>query len=73
MKGSGIQGTVGLEAVVNEKGCTETLKVVEKLNPTFDQLAEQMVASWRFKPAMKVSRPVRVKVQIPVEFKDPGT
>lgn len=72
LKGSGIQGMVILEAVIDEKGCVESVTIIQKVNPTLDQLAKQMVNSWRFKPAMKDGKPVRVKVRIPVEFKDQG-
>lgn len=72
MRGSGIQGTVVLEAIVNEKGCVETVTVVQKLDPTLDKIAKQTVKSWKFKPAQKGGKPVIVKVAIPVEFKDPG-
>jgi protein TonB len=70
LKGSGIQGTVIVEAVINEKGCTESLHIVQKLNPQLDELARQSVNSWKFTPATKDGRPVAVMVRIPVEFKE---
>src|SRR5439155_25353296 len=69
-KGSGIKGTVLLQAVIGENGCTQGVRGVRKLNPELDQLAKQAVNSWKFSPAMKDVKPVRVIVQIPVEFKD---
>ncbi|MFZ0314078.1 MAG: putative toxin-antitoxin system toxin component, PIN family [Candidatus Korobacteraceae bacterium] len=72
LRGSGIQGTVIVEAVVDGRGCAESVTVVQKLNPALDQLAKQMVSSWKFKAAMKDGKPVTVKAQIPIEFHDPG-
>lgn len=72
LRGSGIDGTVILQAVVDTKGCTESVVVVQKLNPTLDQSAKEMVSSWKFKPAGKDGKLVRVKVQIPIEFNDQG-
>lgn len=70
LKGSGIQGTVLIQAIVSEKGCTESVTVVQKLNPQLDEIAKQTVSSWKFSPATKDGKPVRVIVQIPLEFKD---
>ena len=72
LKGSGIQGTVLLLADIGEDGCTKSVTVVQKLNPKLDELAKRAVASWKFSPAKKDDKPVRVLVRIPVEFKDPG-
>ncbi len=73
LRGSGIEGTVILEAVIDEKGCTEAVSVVQKLNPTLDQLARQTVESWQFPPAKKDGKPARVMVRIHVDFKDTGS
>ena len=68
LKGSGIQGTVLIQAIVGEKGCTESVTVIRKLNPKLDEIAIQTVSSWKFSPATKDGKPVRVIVHIPVEF-----
>ena len=72
LRGSGIHGTVILQAVVSEKGCTQSVVIVQKLDPALDELAKEMVNSWKFKPAAKDGKPVMVNVQIPVDFNDPG-
>ncbi len=72
LKGSGIQGTVLLEAVIGEDGCTRTVTVVKKLDPQLDQIAKETVNSWKFSPAMKNGNPVMVKIQIEGWFKDSG-
>jgi|ERR1700674_588733 len=72
LRGSGIQGTVVLEAIIDEKGCTNNVRVVRKLHPILDDIAKGTVDSWKFKPATKDGKPVRVIVPIKVIFKDPG-
>ena len=72
LKGSGIQGVVVIQAVIGEDGCTESVRVVRKLHPKLDELAKQAVDSWKFSPAMKDGKPVKVMIPIQVEFKDTG-
>jgi TonB family protein len=70
LKGSGIQGSVAIEAIINDHGCTESVKVVGKLHPELDEIAQQAVTSWKFNPAMKDGRPVKVTVRLLVAFKE---
>jgi periplasmic protein TonB len=70
LKGSGIHGTVLIETIVGENGCTEGVKVVRKVNPQLDDLAMQAVNSWKFSPATKDGKPVKVMITVPVEFED---
>jgi TonB family protein len=70
LKGSGIQGTVLLQAVIGENGCTVDVRVVRKLHPELDKIAKQLVNSWKFQPATKGGKPVKVLVQIEVSFKE---
>jgi TonB family protein len=70
LKGSGIQGTVLIEAVIGKNGCAEDVKVVRRLHPELDDIAKQLVNSWKFQPAMKSGKPVKVLVRIEVAFKD---
>jgi len=72
MKGSGIQGTVLLEAIVSQSGCTDNVKVIRKVSPELDEIAKAAVDSWKLKPAIKDGKPVKVIVQIEVSFRDPG-
>src|SRR5260370_40578905 len=60
LTGSGMQGTVVLEAIISENGCTHNVRVVRKLHPKLDQIAKRTVNSWRFKPAIKHRRRVAV-------------
>ncbi len=70
LKGSGIHGTVVLEVVIGTDGCTEDVRVIRKLHPELDRIAKEAVGSWKFHPAMKNGRPVRVKVAASVEFEE---
>jgi TonB family protein len=70
LRGSGIQGNVLIEAVIGENGCTESVRVVRKLHPQLDRIAKDAVKSWKFQPALKDGKPVKVLVQIGVEFRD---
>jgi TonB family protein len=70
LKGSGIKGIVTLQVVVGEDGCTQTITVVKKLHPQLDKLAKDAVQAWKFEPAMKDGKPVKVLTEVKVEFKD---
>jgi TonB family protein len=70
LRGSGIQGAVLIDAVVGENGCVQSVTVVRKLHPTLDDLATQTVRSWKFTPAKKDGKSVRVRVELSVEFKE---
>jgi TonB family protein len=70
LKGSGIQGTVLVDAVIGTNGCAESVTVVRKLHPELDNIAKHLVSSWKFQPAMKDGHPVKVLVRIGVAFKD---
>jgi len=72
LRGSGIEGTVVVRAVIDEKGCPHNITVVKKLYPKLDKLAREQVNSWQFAPASKDGKPVTVLVNLEVNFKDPG-
>jgi protein TonB len=59
-----------VEAVIGTNGCTESVTIVRKLHPELDKVAKQLVASWKFHPAMKDGKPVKVLVRIEVPFKE---
>jgi protein TonB len=70
LRGSGVQGTVLIEAVIGKNGCAQDVRVVQKLHPELDKIAKQLVNSWKFQPALKGGKPVKVLVRIEVSFKD---
>lgn len=63
----GIQGTVGVRALVGKDGLVKDV-IVEHSIPMLDPHAVDAVMKWRFKPAMSQGLPVAVWVGIPVTF-----
>lgn len=72
LRGSGIQGSVRLRPVVDANGCAHDVRVVKKVHPQLDEVAKQTVKTWKFEPALKDGRPVKVQIELEVPFKDPG-
>ena len=66
-----IQGEVVLDGVVTAEGMLTELRIVRSLDPVngLDQAALDAAAKWRFKPGMKDGQPVRVRVQLVLEFR----
>ena len=62
-----VQGTVVVEAVVDEGGRVVETRILKSI-PLLDGAAEAAVRQWLFKPAMKDGRPVTGRVAIPVKF-----
>jgi TonB family protein len=61
-----------LWVVVTEKGKVEDPKILRCTgNPEIDRRAVEAVKQWRFEPARKNGRPVRVRGTIDVHFKAP--
>jgi TonB family protein len=63
-----IQGTVLLEIVVDEKGAIADQTVISPLGFGLDEKAQAAAAAWRFEPARKDGRPVRVICTLQVNF-----
>ncbi len=71
---AGIQGRVIVQAVVDTLGRVEegSIVVVETADPRFNEAAKQFVRKSRFAPGRIAGRAVRVRVQLPVEFRRPS-
>ncbi|UCD38356.1 MAG: energy transducer TonB [Fidelibacterota bacterium] len=66
---AGIEGTIVLQAFVNEKGFVEEVVVLTGMPGTgLDEAAIRAVKKVRFKPAMQRDRPLGVWVAIPIDF-----
>ena len=63
-----LQGTVVVEALVDENGKVFAADVVQAVHRTLDQAAVEAVSNWTFEPAMKDGKAVMKVVQIPVAF-----
>ncbi len=66
----GQQGTVILQALVDELGATRTVKIVKSSGfDLLDKAAHRSVSLWEFIPANEAGRNVQSWVQVPVTFR----
>jgi protein TonB len=63
-----IQGVVILEAVINERGVVERVKVLGSV-PLLDNAAIDAVKEWRYTPTLLNGVPVSVLMTITINFK----
>ncbi len=63
-----VEGVVRIAAVVNLDGLPSNLEVTKGLNADEDKLAVEALKQWRFKPGTKNDRPVRVKINVEINF-----
>ncbi len=63
-----VEGVVRIAAVVNLDGLPANLEVTKGLNAEEDKLAVEALKQWRFKPGTKNDRPVRVKINVEINF-----
>jgi TonB family protein len=63
------QGTVVLMIIVDEHGMPQGIRVVRPLGLGLDEKAIEAVEKWRFRPAMKDGRPVKVEATVEVNFR----
>jgi TonB family protein len=63
------QGTVTLNATVDESGVPRNIKVVKPLGLGLDEKALEAVSQWRFQPGMKNGVPVKVQANLEVSFR----
>jgi protein TonB len=65
-----VEGTVILEAVIDEEGAVQSLKVLRSV-PLLDKAALTAVEQWRYSPVMLNGRPVRAILTVTVSFRMP--
>jgi TonB family protein len=63
------QGTVVLMIVIDASGAVTDCRVIKPLGLGLDEKAVETVKTWKFKPAMKNSSPVPVRVSVEVSFR----
>jgi TonB family protein len=68
-KDKGIEGTVIIKTFIDEYGEVTNAEVEKGIGGGCDEAARLAVYYTKFKPGMQRGRPVRVQMQIPVEFK----
>jgi protein TonB len=62
-----VEGAVILEAVINERGVVERLKVLKSV-PLLDAAAIDAVSRWRYTPTLLNGTPVSVLMTITINF-----
>ena len=67
-RNKGIEGTVVVEALVDENGKVFAADVVESVDPALDAATVIAVQDWKFACATVDGKPVMKVVRIPVEF-----
>ncbi len=65
---SGTQGTVIVEAIIDEQGNATNVRVLHGLPMGLDRAAMEAIQQTRFKPAMMSGRPVKVYYTLTVTF-----
>jgi len=68
LRQQGIQGEVGLQVAIDEKGTVAGVKVARPLHPYLDFAAVQAVRQWTFEPATKDGKPILFNANITVVF-----
>ena len=68
-----VQGTVLIGYVVDEKGEPADIEIISPLGFGLDEEAVRAVSRWRFVPATKEGKPIRVFSQARINFEFPGT
>lgn len=67
-RASGVQGTVIVEALIDEKGRVYAADVVQSVNQKLDEATLAAISTWTFSPAMEDGQPTMKVVRIPVNF-----
>jgi TonB family protein len=62
-------GTVALDVILLEDGTPKIVRVLHSLTGSLDERAIEAFEQWRFSPAMKAGRPVKVRLQADVTFR----
>jgi protein TonB len=74
LREAGVHGRVVIQAIVDTAGRLEpaSVKIVTSADPAFNEPTLRWVLKARFRPARLEGRPVRVLVNLPVDFAVPG-
>jgi len=74
LREAGVHGRVVIQAIVDTAGRLEpaSVKIVTSADPAFNEPTLRWALKARFRPARLEGRPVRVLVNLPVDFAVPG-
>lgn len=65
---AGLEGTVLVSMVVNKRGSTQDVHVVQSIGKAVDEPAVEAVKKWKFRPALYNDEPVSVSAHAALEF-----
>lgn len=68
LKSEGVSGLVAVQIVIDEKGEVVDAKATKSSHPDFEKPALDAIKKWKFKPAKKDGKEVKVRVTIPFRF-----
>lgn len=68
LRHAGVIGRVTLAAVLDEQGSVAEVHVARSNNPFFERPAIDAAMKWKFTPATKNGRPVRIRIQQEIRF-----
>lgn len=68
LKSEGVSGLVAVQIVIDEKGEVIDAKATKSSHPDFEKPALDAIRKWKFKPAKKDGKEVKVRVTIPFRF-----
>jgi TonB family protein len=63
-----VSGTVVLDVVLLENGTPRIVRILRPLRTDLDDIAVEAFAQWRFSPAQKDGRPIKVRMNAAVSF-----
>jgi protein TonB len=64
-----VEGRIRLRAIISDTGVPERIVVTEPLEASLDREAVRAASAWRFEPATRNGRPVRVEVELEFAFR----
>jgi TonB family protein len=65
---TGSSGTVVLDVVLLEDGTPRIVRILQSLGSDIDDIAVSTFEQWRFSPALKDGRPIKVRMNAEVKF-----
>ncbi len=69
LKREGVEAELQVLFIIEADGTVSNLVLHKSSDPRFDAVTRECVQRWRYEPARRAGKPVRVKVRVPVYFK----
>ncbi|MDX2152641.1 MAG: TonB family protein [Bryobacteraceae bacterium] len=69
---AGLQGAVRLAVEIDENGGVAVQRIIRSLDPELDRRAAEAVSKWRFRPATRDGRPIRMNAEVETVFRLPA-